>query len=125
MRELLALLEKVKVSFKVVMIYIHEAHADDVWPVGYGINSAKNLDEKWQNCNAHMKQWPELNEHIDQIFVDNMDNDFINISGCWPEGFYFTDSIGQAKWGSKMLIDTKVNILNAEIYLESTFGKKD
>jgi len=47
MRELLALLEKVKLSFKVIMIYIHEAHADDVWPVGYGINSAKNLDEKW------------------------------------------------------------------------------
>jgi len=47
-----------------------------------------------------------------------MDNDFINISGCWPEGFYFTNSMGQATWGSKMLIDTKVNILNAEIYLE-------
>jgi hypothetical protein len=72
-----------------------------------------------------MKQWPELKEHIDQIFVDNMDNDFINISGCWPEGYYFTDSMGQATWGSKMLIDTKVNILNAEIYLESTFDKKD
>ena len=62
MDELLTLLEKVKVSCKIVMIYIHEAHADDVWPLGYGINSAKNLDEKWNNCDALMEKWPELND---------------------------------------------------------------
>ena len=107
MVELLALLKKVKLSCKVVMIYIHEAQVDDMWPVGYGINTAKNLDEKWQNCDALMKQWPELNDLIAQTFVDNMDNDFINLSGCWPEGFFFADKQGEAKWASKMLIDTR------------------
>ena len=38
--QLLALLEKVKVSCKIIFIYIHEAQADDNWPVGYGINTA-------------------------------------------------------------------------------------
>lgn len=28
------------------MIYTKEAHADDIWPVGYGINSSKNLEER-------------------------------------------------------------------------------
>ena len=32
------------------MIYIHEAHADDIWPLGYGINSAKNIKERFINC---------------------------------------------------------------------------
>ena len=29
------------------MVYLNEAHADDIWPLGYGIDSAKDLDEKW------------------------------------------------------------------------------
>ena len=39
MDELLSLLDKFN-HIKVVMIYLAEAHADDVWPLGYGINSA-------------------------------------------------------------------------------------
>ena len=96
MAKLLALLKKVKAHCKVVMIYLHEAHADDVWPLGYGIKSAKNLDEKWKNCDALMKKWPELNQLIDEIFVDNMDNEFIHLTGCWPEGYFFADAEGVA-----------------------------
>ena len=96
MAEILALLKKVRLSCKVVMIYIHEAHADDIWPLGYGINQAKNLNEKWKNCNSFIKMWPELNQLVDQIFVDSMENDFINLTGCWPEGYFFTDKDGVA-----------------------------
>ena len=80
------------------MIYIHEAHADDIWPMGFGINSAKNLEEKWKNCDALMSKWPALNKQIDQIFVDNMENEFIHRTGCWPEGYFFTDKAGVAQW---------------------------
>ena len=118
MGELLTLLKKVKLSCKVVMIYLHEAHADDVWPVGYGINSAKNLDEKWKNCDAHMKKWPELNELIDQVFVDNMENEFINLSGAWPEGYFFADKKGEAKWASTAKLDKWVDLPSAHTYLE-------
>ena len=62
MGDLLSLLEKVKLTHKIIMIYIHEAHADDIWPMGFGINSAKNLEEKWTNCDALMKKWPQLKE---------------------------------------------------------------
>jgi hypothetical protein len=50
MGTLLPLLEKVKLSHKVVLVYITEAHADDTWPLGYGINAPKNLDERVVNC---------------------------------------------------------------------------
>ena len=65
MGDLLTLLEKVRHTHKIIMIYIHEAHADDVWPMGFGINSAKNLEEKWKNCDALMNKWPHLNNLID------------------------------------------------------------
>ena len=91
MADLIALLEKVKTTHKVIMIYIHEAHADDIWPMGYGINSAKNLKEKWQNFDALMSKWPQLRAKIDKFYVDNMNNDFIQKSGCWPEGYFFAD----------------------------------
>ena len=45
MDELITLLEKLD-KVKVVMIYLHEAHADDIWPLGYGIKSAKSIDER-------------------------------------------------------------------------------
>ena len=29
------------------MIYLAEAHADDIWPIGYGINSTKSVEERF------------------------------------------------------------------------------
>ena len=46
MSQLIELLEKIKPDFHIVFIYIREAHADDVWPLCFKINSAKNLEEK-------------------------------------------------------------------------------
>ena len=54
------------------MVYIAEAHADDVWPLGYGINSSKSLEERWQNCDAFMAKWPCLEAMADRVLVDNM-----------------------------------------------------
>ena len=47
MKELVTFLKLIRTQYKVVLIYLNEAHADDIWPLGYGINSAKDLDEKW------------------------------------------------------------------------------
>jgi hypothetical protein len=43
MAELLDLLQILKPNYKVILIYLAEAHADDVWPLGYGINKSNNL----------------------------------------------------------------------------------
>ena len=47
MKELITFLKLIRTQYKVVMIYLNEAHADDIWPLGYGINEAKDLDAKW------------------------------------------------------------------------------
>ena len=38
MAQIIDLLKKVSQNYKIVMVYIAEAHADDVWPLGYGKN---------------------------------------------------------------------------------------
>ena len=80
------------------MIYIAEAHADDVWPLGYGINQSNNLEERWKNCDNFMEQWPELVDMVDNIFIDNMKNEFILETGAWPEGYFITDKDGIVQW---------------------------
>jgi len=47
MKELITFLKLIRTQYKVVLIYLNEAHADDIWPLGYGINEAKDLDAKW------------------------------------------------------------------------------
>jgi len=76
------------------MIYLAEAHADDVWPMGYGIQQSKDIDHKQSNCDDFMKEWPELKESVDALLLDNMDNEFILRTGAWPEGYFITDEHG-------------------------------
>ena len=47
-----------------------------------------------------MKKFPELDLLIDTIFVDSMEDDFINATGAWPEGYFFTDKNGVTLWKS-------------------------
>ena len=82
------------------MVYLHEAFADDTWPVGYGISNPKNLDERQNNCDQFMDKYPELTNLIDAIFLDNMENDFIMKTGAWPEGYFFANEQGVATWFS-------------------------
>ena len=45
-----------------------------------------------------MQKWPKLNDLVDQIFVDNMVNEFIHRTGCWPEGYFFANRDRVAQW---------------------------
>jgi hypothetical protein len=42
---LMSFLAKAK-NVKVIMVYLAEAHGDDTWPLGFGINSAKTLEDR-------------------------------------------------------------------------------
>ena len=46
MGTLLPLLEKVRQTHKVVLVYITEAHADDVWPLGFGVKNPETIEER-------------------------------------------------------------------------------
>ena len=98
----MAYLDYVKPHLKIVFIYLQEAHADDLWPLGYGIKSSKTVEERWNNCDNLMKKWPDLATKIDKIFIDNMDEQFNKLTGAWPECYFFADSAGKCLWKSNM-----------------------
>ena len=39
-----------------------------------------------------------LAEMADATLLDNMNNDFINKTGAWPEGYFITDKSGTVQW---------------------------
>ena len=45
-----------------------------------------------------MRKYPELASYIDATLIDNMENDFIQKTGAWPEGYFFTDKDGAITW---------------------------
>ena len=46
MQDLLKFIDLIKAKFCIIFIYIQEAHADDFWPLGYGIKSPKTIEER-------------------------------------------------------------------------------
>ena len=98
MRYLLNILAKIKTHYKIVLVYIAEAHADDVWPLGYGINQTRTLDERRGQCSQFLQKWRSLENLIDHVFLDNMENEFVQKTGCWPEGYLFANKDGLCEW---------------------------
>ena len=82
------------VNVKFIFVYIQEAHADDVWPLGFGVRNPKSIEERIMNCTTLLDKFPAFRERLDGIFVDNMNNDFNNATGVWPEAYMFADSRG-------------------------------
>ena len=85
-----------------MFIYLAEAHADDVWPLGYGINSANTIEERQTNCDSYLQKYPDFKDQLDAVFLDNMENDFNETAGAWPEAYYFADKDGKALWRSTL-----------------------
>ena len=77
-------------DFKLILIYHAEAHADDSWPLGFGILQPKTLNERIKNCSTLLDKLPNLKNKLDGTFIDNMNNDFLNLTGSWPESYFFT-----------------------------------
>lgn len=82
------------------MVYLHEAHADDIWPMGYGITNPKNIPERWDRFDKLMKRFPKLETFIEHRFCDDMNNTFNSKTGAWPESYYFADASGNALYGT-------------------------
>ena len=102
---LLETLDALRKSLVIVHVYLTEAHADDVWPLGYGILQPNNIEERWANADRLFEKHDGLKERIDTIFCDNMNNDFNSTTGSWPESYMFADKDGKCSW--KSMLDDK------------------
>ena len=87
------------------MVYLQEAHADDLWPLGYGIQSHSNIVERWAACDRFMKIHPALKTSLHGVALDTMDDHFLHTYGAWPERYFLTDNSGQVLWASAVGAD--------------------
>ena len=72
------------------MIYISEAHAIDVWPIG---ESAGTLNYKHKNIKDRSKCANKFMKTFDfniPIFLDNMDEQFETETSAWPFRYFVT-----------------------------------
>jgi len=69
-----------------VMVYIDEAHANDIWPLGKHIDlpSHKTFEDR---KNAATLLIEKFNFQIPILF-DTMDNEFDKQYAVWPERYY-------------------------------------
>jgi len=67
-------------------VYIDEAHAQDVWPLGKKVclNQPKTLEERLEAARNFQKDF----KFQIPILVDKMDNNFDTQYASWPERFY-------------------------------------
>jgi type I thyroxine 5'-deiodinase len=68
-------------------VYILEAHAKDVWPLGKKIcfNQPKTIEERLQVANTFVKDYG----FQIPMLVDEIDNNFNDIYAAWPERYNF------------------------------------
>lgn len=84
----------------IAMVYLQEAHADDLWPLGYGIQSHSNIGERWAACKRFVDEHPPFKALLHSVGMDLMDDSFLHTYGAWPERYFLTDLSGRVLWAS-------------------------
>ena len=102
--EILGLLKNLK-FIKIILIYVAEAYADDFWPLGYGVNEAKTIEERKSRAQKLLDLHPRLKPLLAGVFVDNLNNDFAHVTGAWPESYIFAGKDGKLCYKSEILND--------------------
>lgn len=78
------------------MIYITEAHAADIWPIGMSagtINYKHKCIEDRSKCAYKFKHEYDIDI---PIYLDNMNSDYENTYSCWPFRYHVIVNAGDA-----------------------------
>jgi hypothetical protein len=77
------------------------------------------------NCINFLKK-PIINEnlvpHIDKTFMDNMNDDYNNLVGAWPESYVFANEEGIALWKSTFDGKAIKELEEADQFFDAHFG---
>jgi len=84
----------------VAMVYLQEAHADNTWPLGYGVQSHSNLGGRLFACRSFLDRNPTLKGLLHEFAVDAMDDRFLHKYGAWPERYFLAEPSGKVVWAS-------------------------
>jgi len=76
---------------EVILVYIAEAHASDVWPIGDDVSrSVRKPVSDEERCALARRMCEELHMNL-PVFVDPVRNCFESIFAPWPFRFYIID----------------------------------
>lgn len=107
MPELIATLNQMRrLGAFCAMIYLQEAHADDLWPLGYGVRKHCSELDRQEACARFFEDRAELQQAFDVVAVDTMDDHFLHAYGAWPERYFLADLSGKVLWASQVSVVT-------------------
>jgi len=84
----------VPIKLRFAYVYIAEAHAVDEWPMPFGNEQCrhpqpKTLEERMRHADEFRRSLVAAGADTDfPVFVDSLEDGFLNIFAPWPERFY-------------------------------------
>jgi len=101
------------------MIYLQEAHADDLWPMGYGVQSYSTIHDRLRACESFLDKHSNLKGLLDAVAVDTMDDEFLHTFGEWPERYFLANLSGNVVWASTVSNDETLENGASETFQEA------
>ena len=106
-----SLYEKYGNDINFITIYICEAHADDEWP----IRTKKELKIKQHKTNKERlsaaKNFKKYCDYKwDKIYIDSIDNEFVNKYSAWPFAVFIIDENKTVSW--RLLPENKDSVFD-------------
>lgn len=84
----------------VVFVYLHEAHARDLWPLSPSAPLVHaDLPGRLAAASDFLERWPSFAAELQSAYVDDMSNELALKYGLWPERVLLLTQ-GRAAWAS-------------------------
>lgn len=102
----------------VTIVYIREAHARDVWPIGDDISSAVTAPRtNAERCRLALQMCKALSLDL-PVLVDPVEDSFESSFAPWPFRFYVVDREARLRYKSQPTKD----LTHCPVELESALG---
>lgn len=89
-------------GWRVIFVYLCEAHAADTWPLSPEAPCQhKTLQERLTAARALLSSHPDFASAVDEWFVDTLENTTTVANGFWPEK-YVVAREGVVEWASDL-----------------------
>lgn len=104
---------------EVVIVYIREAHAHDVWPIGDAVSqSVQTPGSDKERCALAQRMCEELGMDL-PLYVDPVEDSFEAHFASWPFRFYVLDREARLRYKAQPTKDLTHCPLQLEAALEA------
>lgn len=117
---------RVRHACPVLFLYVHEAHAKELWPLSDSAPSIHaNMKERLTAAEQFLGSWPSFAAQVQCTYADDMSNKLLLEYGLWPERMVLLKH-GVAKWASDFELYGEEEVLGAaQRVFEEPGGESD